>query len=89
MVKPTVSSDAIVSHNRFAVLGWANFDSQNPSTLTDVTNSAVSGTLANNNKGAISKNSGIVTVKNTNKVNNHWIPIIKVSKFKAVTGATP
>jgi hypothetical protein len=74
MVKPTVSSDAIVSHNRFAVLGSGNFDSQNPSALYDVTNSAASGTLANNNKGAISKNSGIVTVKNTNKIVNRWIP---------------
>jgi hypothetical protein len=74
MVKPTVSSDAIVSSNRFAILGSANFDSLNPSTLADVMDSAATGTSSENNKGAISKNSGIVNVKASNKNTNRWIP---------------
>jgi hypothetical protein len=35
MVKPTKSSDAIVSTNRFAILGAATFESQNPETLAE------------------------------------------------------
>jgi hypothetical protein len=92
MVKPTPSSDAILSSNRFEILGSANFNSQNPPTLADVPDSAATGTGSNNNKGAISKNSGIVTVKTSNKVINRWIvstlvETIKVSKNKAVIGA--
>jgi hypothetical protein len=64
MIKPTISSDAIVSANWFAILGAATFDSQNPSALADVAESAGAGNRSNNNKGAISKNSGIVNVEN-------------------------
>jgi hypothetical protein len=64
MVKPTSSSDAISSSNRFAILGAATSDSQNPLTLAYVAESAGAGNCSNNNKGAISKNSGIVNVEN-------------------------
>jgi hypothetical protein len=63
MVKPTNSSDALLNSNRFAMLGSATFDSQNPSALTDVAASAEAGNPSNNNKGAISKNSGIVNIE--------------------------
>jgi hypothetical protein len=57
MVKPTKSSDAIVSTNRFAILGAATFDSQNPKTLAGAGKSA-EGTTTNvlpASQGAISK----------------------------------
>jgi hypothetical protein len=57
MVKPTTATDAIVSTNRFAILGSATCDNQNPGTLprgggaagTKTTNALLS------NQGAISK----------------------------------
>jgi hypothetical protein len=63
MVKPTKSSDAIVSTNRFAILGAATFESQNPETLAGAGKSA-EGTTTNvlpASQGAISK---VHTVKN-------------------------
>jgi len=63
MVKPTKSSDAIVSINRFAILGTATFESQNPETLAGAGNSA-DGTTTNvlpASQGAISK---VSVVKN-------------------------
>jgi hypothetical protein len=63
MVKLTTSSDALLSSNRFAMLGSATFDSQNPSALADIADSAEAGNPSNNNKGAISKNSGIVNIE--------------------------
>jgi hypothetical protein len=41
MVKPTKSTDAIVSINRFAVLGAATFGNQNRSSLARAGNTAV------------------------------------------------
>ena len=40
MVKPTKPTDAIVSVNRFAILGSATFGNQNPATLNSVGSSA-------------------------------------------------
>jgi hypothetical protein len=57
MVKPTKSTDAIVSTNRFAILGTATFENQNPKTLTRAGMSAA-GTTTNvlpGSQGAISK----------------------------------
>jgi len=59
MVKPTNSADAIVSINRFAVLGAATFENQIPRTLQGAGNSAA-GTTTNvlpGSQGAISKTS--------------------------------
>jgi len=57
MVKPTGTSDALVSGNRFAIFGSATFDNQIPPTLSDETGMAADGATAlpNNTKGAISK----------------------------------
>jgi hypothetical protein len=64
MVKPTGTSDAIVSTNRFAILGSATCNSQNPGTLLDANGAFSDVSLVNNNnKGAISKNK-IVNVNN-------------------------
>jgi hypothetical protein len=59
MVKPTNSTDAIVSVNRFAILGTATFENQNPRTLARAGMSAA-GTTTNvlpGSQGAISKTS--------------------------------
>jgi len=58
MVKPTNSADAIVSVNRFAILGTATFGNQNPATLTRAGHSAAGTTtkVLPGNQGAISKN---------------------------------
>jgi hypothetical protein len=64
MVKPTKSTDAIVSINRFAVLGAATFDNQNPKTLSAAGNSAA-GTTTNvlpGSQGAISKTSFVKNI---------------------------
>jgi hypothetical protein len=59
MVKPTNSTDAIVSTNRFAVLGSATFGNQNRGSLFGAGNSAAVKTTTTlpGSKGAISKNS--------------------------------
>ena len=59
MVKPTNSTDAIVSTNRFAVLGSATFGNQNRGSLFGAGNSAAVKTTTTlpGSTGAISKNS--------------------------------
>ena len=64
MVKPTNSTDAIVSINRFAILGSATFGNQNPSALASAGGSAGVRKTTNapaDSLGAISKSA---TVKN-------------------------
>jgi hypothetical protein len=59
MVKPTNSADAIVSVNRFAILGTATFENQDPGTLTRAGHSAAGTTTTKilpSHQGAISKN---------------------------------
>jgi hypothetical protein len=65
MVKPTKSTDAIVSTNRFAILGTATLDNQNPSALFPAGGSAVDRTITNvsaGSLGAISKTSSVKTI---------------------------
>jgi len=67
MVKPTTATDAIVSINRFAILGTATFDNQNPGTLPRGGGAAgkktTNGSLGS--QGAISKIAKVTDIRDS------------------------
>jgi hypothetical protein len=78
MVKPTVTTDAIVSTNRFAVLGITASNSQNPESLLDANGaSSTAASLSNNSKGALPKNK-IVNVNGEQR----YIPGLHIGRGK-------